>query len=408
MKLRGRRPKHYAHMMLTLLSVMSCHGLGVDDHSTYDRTVLVYMAADNNLSFAPSGKHSGFHQQDIDEMISAAGDIPENSRLLVYVDDMDLPRILSIEQQNGRRPIAKVVHQYTNEHNSGDAETLRAAMTWMTDNFPSKSYALVLWSHGDAWLPAKSPVQRAVCLDSKSGKWMEIADIAYTLSAFPKLEFILFDACFMQSIEVAYELRNTTKYIIASPAEIPAPGAPYKRVVKSMFSPSTYATDIAEAYYQEYNEGKITITGREPDTYGVCLSVVNCNQLESLATATEQMVSKYVRLQDEISLTGVQRYFFLNWSTRPEYYDMNGYMKRLLTDATDYAIWKDAFDKAIVYKTTTPHWFSDYTGMEYIDKENYGGISCYVPQSSPTHSNLNQGFKATEWYHAAGWQHTGW
>ena len=36
-------------------------------------------------------------------------------------------------------------------------------------------------------------------------------------------EFILFDACLMSSIEVLYDLRDKAKYVIASPAELPAP-----------------------------------------------------------------------------------------------------------------------------------------------------------------------------------------
>lgn len=396
------------YTMSILLCMTSCHWFEMEDETIYDRTVLVYMAADNNLSNIYSDTIPSFSQQDITEMISAAGDIPSNSRLLIYIDDTELPRILSIEQQKGRRPIAKVLHQYTSEHNSGDAETLRLALEWATDNCPAKSYGLVLWSHGDAWLPAKSPAHRAVCWDSQSSTWMEIADIAHTLSAFPRMEFILFDACFMQSIEVAYELRNTTKYIIGSPAEIPAPGAPYKRIVSTMFSPSNSATHIAEEYYKEYSEGKVIIKGREPATYGVCLSVVDCDELEQLATTTQAMITKYANTQSKLQLTGVQRYYLLNSSKRPGYYDMNGYMLRLLTDADDYNRWASALDKAIPYRITTPHWFSDYTGTEYVTLESYSGISCYVPRNTSNRSQLNEAFRSTSWYHAAGWSQIGW
>ena len=386
--------------MLLLLGMTSCSWYDTEDEIVCDRVVLVYMAADNNLSYSTSN----FVQQDLDEMITAAGDIPSNCRLLVYLDDNSLPRILSIEQQKGRRPIAKVVRQYNEEHNSADAETLYSFVEWATNTYPAESYGLVIWSHGDGWMPVKAPAQRAVCLDSKSGNsWMEIADIADALSNGPRMEFILFDACFMQSIEVAYELRHVAKYIVASPAEIPAPGAPYSRLVKTMFSISNSALGITEEYFQDYSKGEIIIPGIS-DSYGVCLSMVDCNQLDLLAKVTKEMLTKYVGTLNDVNLQGAQRYFLRNTGERPYFYDMNGYMSRLLTDIEDYYHWKGVFDMAVPCKRTTTHWYSDYTGKEEIDMENYGGISCYVPRSTSTRTKLNEAFRSTAWYHAAGWE----
>lgn len=389
--------------MFILLGMTSCHWFNPEEETAYDRTVLVYMAADNNLS--------SFQKEDMDEMLKGAADIPANSRLLVYVDDTDLPRILSIEQQKGRRPFAKVVQQYTSEHNSGDTETLRLAIEWVTANYPAESYGLVLWSHGSAWLPAKAPAQRAICVDSN--KWMEIKDIADVLAQSPHLDFILFDACFMQAIEVAYELRNVADYIISSPAEIPGPGAPYNRLIAPMFSIPLNADGIAEEYYREYHENSIYVQGYEPDCFGVCLSVVDCRGLERLATATGEMIGKYAGKGLSTDLSTVQRYFTWGGTTTPEYYDMNGYMRQLITAPEDYDYWKSTFDNAIPYRKTTPQWFSeDPSGMkrghleDIVDIENYGGISCYVPKEGRT--KLNEAFQSTSWYHAAGWEQAGW
>ena len=46
----------------------------------------------------------------------------------------------------------------------------------------------------------------------------------------------------MQSVEVAYELRDCSEYFIGSPTEIPGPGAPYKAVVPEMFTETNLAT----------------------------------------------------------------------------------------------------------------------------------------------------------------------
>lgn len=394
--------------MSLLLGVTSCHWFSPDDEVNYDRTVLAYIAAENSLSYG------AFHQQDIDEMLQAAGDIPTNSRLLIYLDDTSNPRILSIEQQSGRRPTSRVVYEYSEEQNSGDVETLRTVMEWVYDNYPSSTYGLIFWSHGDAWLPAKAIPQRSICIDnernnySNSGSKMDIADVADVLAGFPCFEFIMFDACFMQAVEVAYELRNVARYVIASPAEIPNPGAPYERMVKPFFSVPFDGAEVVEQYYRMYNDSVMPVYDYGSDRYGVSLSVINCTHLDALANATAGMITKYVSRDEATDLKGVQRYYPLSSKSRPEFYDMNGYMQRLITDEADYVRWKSVFDLAVPYARSTAWWYSNDAYTQHVDLDNYGGVSCYVPQDRSIYDGLNEKFRATSWYMDAGWHEVGW
>lgn len=394
--------------MSLLLGVTSCHWFSPDDEVNYDRTVLAYIAAENSLSYG------AFHEQDIDEMLQAAGDIPTNSRLLIYLDDTSNPRILSIEQQSGRRPTSRVVYEYSEEQNSGDVETLRTVMEWVYDNYPSLTYGLIFWSHGDAWLPAKAIPQRSICIDnernnySNSGSKMDIADVADVLAGFPCFEFIMFDACFMQAVEVAYELRNVARYVIASPAEIPNPGAPYERMVKPFFGVPFDGAEVVEQYYRMYNDSVMPVYDYGSDRYGVSLSVIDCGHLDALANATAGMITKYVSRDEATDLKGVQRYYPLSSKSRPEFYDMNGYMQRLITDEADYVRWKSVFDLAVPYARSTAWWYSNDAYTQHVDLDNYGGVSCYVPQDRSIYDGLNEKFRATSWYMDAGWHEVGW
>lgn len=394
--------------MSLLLGVTSCHWFSPDDEVNYDRTVLAYIAAENSLSYG------AFHEQDIDEMLQAAGDVPTNSRLLIYLDDTSNPRILSIEQQSGRRPTSRVVYEYSEEQNSGDVETLRTVMEWVYDNYPSSTYGLIFWSHGDAWLPAKAIPQRSICIDnernnySNSGSKMDIADVADVLAGFPCFEFIMFDACFMQAVEVAYELRNVARYVIASPAEIPNPGAPYERMVKPFFGVPFDGAEVVEQYYRMYNDSVMPVYDYGSDRYGVSLSVIDCGHLDALANATAGMITKYVSRDEATDLKGVQRYYPLSSKSRPEFYDMNGYMQRLITDEADYVRWKSVFDLAVPYARSTAWWYSNDAYTQHVDLDNYGGVSCYVPQDRSIYDGLNEKFRATSWYMDAGWHEVGW
>lgn len=395
--------------MLLLFSMTSCRWFCPDEEHIYDRTVLVYIAAENTL--AP------FFRSDINEMLQAVDDIPENSRLIIYLDDTQMPRLISIERDQEGNPIQKTLFQYTSDLDSGNPETLHQIMTWTTKHYPAHSYGLVLWSHGDGWVVANTntpPMQRSICIDnnqntsySDRGSKMDIAEMSEVLATFPRLEFILFDACFMQSVEVAYELRHTTKHIVASPAEIPGPGAPYNRIVKPMFASPFDATKIADEYFKAYND-----TDRENvlQDYGVLLSVVDCDLLEELASVTAEMIIKYADKESALDMRDIQHYCPKPTTSRPNFYDMNAYMMRLITDEADYQRWHKALDRTMSYAAATPWWFSIYSnqGREMVDLNVYSGLSCYVPQSEDSYTELNTLFHTTSWYTATGWDKVGW
>ena len=123
-----------------------------------------------------------------------------------------------------------------------------------------------------------------------------------------------------------------------------------------------------------------------------------------LAEVTKEMLAKYANTQESVDLKGAQRYFIPTSSARPYFYDMNGYMKRLITDSEDYNLWKSVFDTAIPYKRTTAHWYSDYSGKEMVDLGNYSGISCYVPRNTSNRTKLNTAFLNTAWCRATEWR----
>lgn len=125
---------------------------------------------------------------------------------------------------------------------------------------------------------------------------MNIEDLVTILSAdaVPHFDFVLFDACFMQSIEVAYALRNFTDYYIGSPTEIPGPGARYDVLVPALFSDGEVALKVAAAYYEPYKKiynGGSGISNTNW-TGGVSVCALQSSVLESLASITKQVLSE--------------------------------------------------------------------------------------------------------------------
>lgn len=90
------------------------------------------------------------------------------------------------------------------------------------DLYPARQYGLILFSHSSGWMPQNTltePRKSSRSILNDNGDEMEMIDFAKSIP--PKMfEFIIFESCFMSGIEVAYELRNKTNYIVASSTEI--------------------------------------------------------------------------------------------------------------------------------------------------------------------------------------------
>lgn len=206
------------------------------------RTVLAYLASDNSLS--------SFALADLEEMRLGMEKVSANNvHLLVYIDSNSSPRLIELKNEGGEL-VENTVKTYENRNSVGVAETLEVFDdVFKNDEYRAESYGLIYWSHGDGWIPNPLPSTKWVGQDGN--RYMNISDLVTILSAdaVPHFDFVLFDACFMQSIEVAYALRSFTDYYIGSPTEIPGPGARYDVLVPALFSDGEVALKVAAAYY---------------------------------------------------------------------------------------------------------------------------------------------------------------
>ena len=123
-----------------------------------------------------------------------------------------------------------------------------------------------------------------------------------------KMEYILFDDCYMANIEVAYELRNVTDFLLASTSEVMAVGVPYYSMWASLASVTPGYVDAVSAFDRFYRDYVMP--------YGT-FSAIDCRQMDELATAMREINSKY-KLSDE-ALHSIQ---VLDGFYDPIFYDM--------------------------------------------------------------------------------------
>ena len=83
----------------------------------------------------------------------------------------------------------------------------------------------------------------------------------------------------MSSIEVAYDLKDVTKYLIASPTEVMAYGFPYHECGKYLIGNVDYE-GVIQAFYEFYSQYTYP--------YGTA-AVTNCQELEQLANIVKRI-----------------------------------------------------------------------------------------------------------------------
>lgn len=442
--------KRYFYLLFlpALMLLASCHKEEEKEQPArhYGRTVMVYMAMQNSLG------SSNYHKADSTEIANAMAFIPENDRLLLFIDDAERPRIYELSRAcadidpKTKLPYGpKLLKQWPEEVSSASKSTLTEVLLFMRTNYESDSYALVMGSHATGWLPTdmstssnNSNRRKTFGIDvgpdgsMRNDKGVagsvpdqiEIDDLASAIQASGvHLTYLLFDACLMQNIEVDYALRGVTDYVIASPISISAEGAYYTDLVRyGLFSGD--AADVARTYV-DYYKGYGTIPYK--DGYGTVLSCVRTADLERFAHQMRDLLyelatsSRYAVYTDsELDLMATLKRanmnnalnyhpYSSNFYYRPHYYDMLSTFRCLGATDSQLDLLASSLSSVVVYQGATetfwigPGYYKFQTMPE--NESEWCGVSMFVPQqiytdnaSKCTFGDLNEDFKATEWY----------
>lgn len=350
-------------------------------------TVLVYLDADNDLETA------GIHNFNQMETIGSTRDV----RVVVQMDRKDGDGAYNDSWTDTRRYLivrdadTRTMHslrldedQPLGELNMADPQTLRDFVTWGMREFPADHYCLIIWDHGTGWeirSLSVAPQYKYVVVDSTGGSHqMNINEIASALNGI-RLDVLAFDACYMQQLEVAYELKDCADFLVGSTAAEPSPGYNYSRVlteVSASTSPTQLCQVLVSAFAAEYP------TGYE----GITLSALNMERIPALADAASSFAQLLTANAQHyrVPLSGA-RSAALNYSTLTggsERYslDLLDYANRCTgvlgaQAVSSYASLVAAVDDAVIAETHNP------------DTPNAHGVAIYVP--SPSHYDYQYG-----------------
>ena len=212
-------------------------------------TLLIYMAADNNLDKEAL--------KDLESIRTSS--VGSNINIVVQLDRDTLPNVregFRYHFQNGEEHVEKL-----GEFNSGDPELLKTFIEEAMSKYSSEKVIVIVWSHGSG-VDDKNPyadfigtkkereVKRSKLFELKSRPYeQELIGIAYddtskdfldnlelkkALDTSKKIDVIGFDACLMGMFEIAYQLKNRAKVMVGSQYVEPPSGWDYSKIIKEL------------------------------------------------------------------------------------------------------------------------------------------------------------------------------
>lgn len=405
-------------ILICICSLLALYGCKKDSDNdepqVYDRTVLVYMAGENNLNSYINGE--------LNQMNEGAKSIGKQNRFIAYVD----------QASSKQKPFYAHIHDgvvdtiyvTSTDTKTSDPAVMEEVINKVFKENPAREYGLVLWGHANGWLIENDsiPYNTSVATSSRrrayggdtgnnsSGSagrtWMNIPSLANMLKTTGyHLKYIFADCCTFMCVENAYELRNVCDYLIGSPAEIAGVGAPYNTVVPALFSQSeTFYKQVVDAYFEQ------TVNNLR-----VPLTVVKSQEMQQLADATRTLLHDIVpQITDGYPDMKNRVYYYDTGECAM--YDMKDFLQTYAKNydvGGDYDQWLTALGKAAVYRRYTDQWITSFhtNFYEFTNSEEATcGLSMFVPQSplQGSYFTFNKYIEKMAWYYAAGYKDVGW
>lgn len=210
------------------------------------------------------------------------------------------------------------------------------------------------------------------------------------------LDYILFDACLMANVEVAYELKDVCDVIAASSAEVMSKGFDYttlcERLVKSNQS---YPKMVCEDYYHFYES--------QTGLYNsATISLIDCSKLDAVANACKTIFENHRSELEAIDYTSVQRFYrsYHRW-----YFDLEDMVAHCSPTAAEKKAFDDAMAQCIIYKAATPAFMGggDYENSAGFYIHTHSGLTSYLPcaiKNDKQRKYLDDFYKELAWNRA--------
>ena len=336
--------------------------------------MIIYSAGNNNLFTYLAQNLEEVKGKALDDALPQPGD----GRRLILITQNDFKGtppiyVVDVSRDFLGRAVCDTLLTLDNGSQTACASTMRELLEFVGEKVPAERYGMVFSSHGTGWLPEEfySNYTGNSSVFGKRSIGMSLDDdfnsIEMTIQDFTdalpfKMDYILFDACLMGGIEIAYQLRDKCDLTAFSQAEILAMGFDYTKLVRRLLVEHN-PIGVAQDYFAQY-EAK---TGTSSSA---TISVVDCTALEPLATVCKDLFERYRAEIANVNPGEVQGYFRYG---RHFFYDLRDIIVKSGVADADLQSLDTALEACVLYNAYTDSFLGSF------DITDDCGLSMYLP-----------------------------
>ena len=403
-------------MISLAMTFTSCSEEAFDTDSVNKQTILVF--------YPWTGSQSdtgllGDLQNNIDSICDGIIDRKglNNSRVLVFLSDKYNHSMLYDLQYNATtKSVDRVPLKEYEGASYASAEGIADILNEVKTQASALNYALIVGVHGCGWTYASdwsrypyyarpsvtrprdnnfsgiqfgpdpnAPLTRFFGSVSLAENAMDISTLAEGIrESGLKMQYILFDACYMSNIETAYELKDVTNYMIASGSEIMAAGLPYRSMCSYLNSSTPNYSSIVSTSVNFYKNSSAPFCN---------LAAIDCRQVEKLASVMKDINAEY-QLSASVSLDSIQH---LDGFRPNLFYDLETYVDSLHPSGYLLDQFKSQLKLTIKVSDHTDEAYTCIYNSDSFKIKNYCGITISDPSQ---HSVAIKGREKTGWWKA--------
>ena len=355
-------------VLLGIVLLGSCSEEGIEVDEVNKQTIFVYMPWSGSAN--DEGLYSCFlaNLDSIEAVIKNKGGL-DKSRLVVFLSESSSSsKLYEVVYDKHQGLSHKMLKEYSG-HDYTTTEGLTRIFNDVQGVAYALNYALIAGGHGTGWTGVND--------------WQD----------YPK-QYILFDDCYMANVEVAYELRDVTNFLLASTSEVFDEGMPYAKMWTYLATPTPNYSSAVSAF-KSYLDNYKAPEGSSPfsvDPTGT-LAAIDCRQMDNLAAVMRQVNEHYTL--DEALLLDLQ---VLDGFDDPIFYDMGHYVETLCTDPYLLEKFEAQLTKTVVSKTATSRLYSHiYRIPKFIEVNTFSGLTISDPSYNAV---IQESKKQTAWWKA--------
>ena len=351
-------------------------------HTSY-RTIVVFMPWSSNMKT--------FFDDNINSIEKAISEGILNNENFVVCISTSQSKALLIELKNRGDVCVRDTLSVIEDADFTKTEHIAKMLADVTREYPAYHYGLIIGAHGMAWVPSSPNVNRAPYHSGNGDKPMtrwfggltpdsqiEISSLAEGISkAGLHMDYVLFDDCYMSSVEVAYELRHVTDYLVACPTEVMIYGFPYESCTRYLVGNVDYAS-LCETFIDFYQSYFVP--------YGT-VAVTDCRVLDELASSVRNMHQNgLLTKNDTIRIQQMDGY------SPHLFYDLGDTYDKLCNDSAALAYFHGLLQRAVPFKANTRYYYSANGSIYLIN--SYSGLTT----SEFSANALAETYDSTLWY----------